>query len=193
MSSQYPSESDELKSAQEELTAARKRVDSFRRKMKSEPIGEYLLADVDGNEVKFSSLFGEKDDLIVIHNMGKRCSYCTLWADGFNGFYKHLEDRASLVLVSFDMPSVMKEFLATRDWKFRTLSNNNSEFANEMGYLSDKGDPWPGISTFHKAEDGTISRITHAPLGPGDDFCSVWHIFDMLKDGANNWQPKFQY
>lgn len=193
MSAQYPQVSDELKKAQEELAAARKKVDALRREAMSEPIGEYLLADSEGGEIKFSSLFGDKDDLIVVHNMGQGCSYCTLWADGFNGIYQHLGDRASFVLVSFDKPAVMKDFLGTRDWKFKTVSNNGSEFANEMGYQSDKGSPWPGISTFHKEKDGTIRRITHAPLGPGDDFCSVWHILDMLKDGANKWEPKFKY
>ena len=38
-----------------------------------------------------------KRDLIVIHNMGASCPYCTLWADGFNGIYDHLADRAAFV------------------------------------------------------------------------------------------------
>ena len=34
-----------------------------------------------------------KDDLVVIHNMGASCAYCTLWGDGFNGVYEHLANK----------------------------------------------------------------------------------------------------
>jgi hypothetical protein len=32
-----------------------------------------------------------------------------------------------------------------------------------------------------------------ATFGPGDDFCSVWHLLEQFKDGANKWQPQFDY
>lgn len=190
---QYPVEPPELAAAQEELVRARRKVDQIRRNMQPEQISDYMLKDVDGAELQLSSLFGDKDDLIVVHNMGKGCSYCTLWADGFNGLSEHLADRAGFVLVSFDEPSVAKAFSAGRGWKFRVLSNHGSSFAQDMGYVSPSGDPWPGISTFHRDSSGRIQRISHAPLGPGDDFCSLWHILDMLKDGPAGWEPKFQY
>ena len=38
-------------------------------------------------------LFADKDRLLVIHNMGQGCRYCTLWADGFNGLLPHLGVR----------------------------------------------------------------------------------------------------
>jgi predicted dithiol-disulfide oxidoreductase (DUF899 family) len=60
--------------------------------------------------VQLSDLFGEHEDLIVIHNMGVSCPYCTLWADGFNGLIRHLEDRAAFVMVSPDPPDIQKEF-----------------------------------------------------------------------------------
>ncbi len=44
-------------------------------------------------------MFGDKKQLLLIHNMGQGCRYCTLWADGFNGFLKHLESVMSVVLV----------------------------------------------------------------------------------------------
>ncbi|TVS08776.1 MAG: DUF899 domain-containing protein, partial [Phycisphaerales bacterium] len=48
----------------------------------AEPVGEYAFTTSDG-EVSLADLFAGKRDLLIIHNMGKRCSYCTMWADGF--------------------------------------------------------------------------------------------------------------
>ena len=42
-------------------------------------------------ETTLLDLFGDRDTLLAIHNMGQGCRYCTLWADGFNGLLPHLE------------------------------------------------------------------------------------------------------
>lgn len=183
----------ELLEAEEELINIRKRVTELRRRVQAQPIPDYTLKDREGTPVTLSSMFGDKRDLIVIHNMGKRCAYCTLWADGFNGVWQHLENRAGFVVVSFDEPSVMNEFAASRNWKFRMLSNFGTSFARDMGFESPDRDPFPGVSTFYRKDDGSIVRVAHTGFGPGDDFCAVWHLLDMLKDGANNWGPRFKY
>jgi hypothetical protein len=30
-------------------------------------------------------------------------------------------------------------------------------------------------------------------FSPGDDFCNVWHLFDLIAEGASGWLPKFGY
>ena len=50
--------------------------------------------------VRLSELFGDKENLILIHNMGRSCSSCTMWADGVNGVYDHLASRAAFALPS---------------------------------------------------------------------------------------------
>ncbi len=40
-------------------------------------------------------------------------------------------------------------------------------------------------------DKGKILRVSDAPWSPGDDFCTVWHFFDLLPDGAAGWFPKF--
>src|SRR2546430_15479947 len=37
------------------------------------------------DKARLSTLFGDKDTLFIIHNMGTSCVNCTMWADGFNG------------------------------------------------------------------------------------------------------------
>jgi len=183
----------EIQSAEKELERCRKKVTELRRKMQPEQTGNYAFKTPQGKTVPLSELFGDKDDLIIIHNMGKKCPYCTLWADGFNGLYRHLENRAGFALVSPDPPETVGEFAGGRGWKFKVLSNDGGPFTKDMGFEGDKGDPWPGISTFRRDRDGRIRRVSHAPFGPGDDFCSIWHIFEMLEKGIDGWQPKYQY
>jgi hypothetical protein len=36
-------------------------------------------------------------------------------------------------------------------------------------------------------------RVSDTHLGPGDDFCSLWHFWNMLPEGADGWRPKFKY
>jgi len=50
----------------------------------------------------------------------------------------------------------------------------------------------PGVSVFEKDAD-SIVRVASTMFGPGDDFCAVWHLFDLLPNGANEWQPKPDY
>jgi len=62
-------------------------------KMKNEikqVVDDYILKDWENKDVRLSSLFGSNKDLILIHNMGRQCSYCTMWADGFNGVLDHM-------------------------------------------------------------------------------------------------------
>jgi predicted dithiol-disulfide oxidoreductase (DUF899 family) len=58
-----------------------------------------------------------------------------------------------------------------------------------MGYGDDEGKTYPGVSAFHKRGDGTIIRTGHMPFGPGDDFCAVWPMLDLIKDGKSDWEP----
>ena len=162
-----------------ELTKNRLKMIKLNSKLAKMYVEDYKFKDRDGNEVKLSQLFGNMNDLIVIHNMGKSCSYCTMWADGFNGVYTHIEKRASFALISPDAFDVQKAFADARGWKFQMYSGKDTSFINDMGFYKEKEGYWPGASVFHK-EDGKIKRISKTFFGPGDYFCSVWHFFDML-------------
>lgn len=154
-----------------------------------EAVSDWELRDVDGKPVRLSELFGTHDDLLLVHNMGRGCSYCTLWADGFRGIANHLQRRCAFVLCSHDQPEVVKAFSAERGWNFRCVSGAGSDFAKAMGYTDEQGNPHPGVSSFHREPDGSIVRVAHMPFGPGDDFCAVWPLFDLLKDGKGDFRP----
>lgn len=182
----------EIERLEKELMDLKARLSEARRSAEPEPVGDYTLKRRDGTDVTLSSLFGEKDDLIVIHNMGRACSYCTLWADGFNGIAEHMADRAGFVVCTPDPPELQAEFSAGRGWRFDMVSSSDLPFYADMGFMPG-GKPWPGVSAFHKNEDGTIVRTGKAIFGPGDDFCAVWHLLDLLPGGPNGWEPKYTY
>jgi predicted dithiol-disulfide oxidoreductase (DUF899 family) len=150
-------------------------------------IQDYVLKDRDGRDIMLSEMFEDKKELIVVHNMGKSCSYCTLWADGFSGVSYFIERKAAFVLISPDPPDVQKAFASERGWKFKMYSGNDSPFIKDMGYVTESGSYWPGASVFHKDNEGKITRISKTYFGPGDDYCSVWHFLDMLpQNGEEN-------
>lgn len=62
-----------------------------------------------------------------------------------------------------------------------------------MGFETEKGSPGPGVSVFHRTKDGTILRVSKDEFGPGDEYCIVWHFFNLLPGGSKGWEPKFRY
>ena len=182
---------DEIQTLEREVEAAKQRLNEVRRKRAPEPVEDFTLLQPDGAPVRLSELFGDKEDLVVIHNMGTGCSYCTMWADGFTGLTPHISDRAAFVLVSPDAPDVLKRFADKRNWNFRIASHHGTSFGQDLGFFIDGGH-YPGVSTFRKS-DGQIFRISKAYFDVGDDFCPVWPLLELLDGGSKNWQPKYFY
>lgn len=176
----------QIKDLKEQLAAAR-------RAQPRTPVNAYTLANPDGSSVDFTELFGDKPDLILIHNMGRKCPYCTLWADGFNGSVPHLTNRAAFVLASPDDYDTMRRFAEGRGWKFRVVSTYGTTFSKDLGYEFKPGEYMPGVSAFRKGADGSVVRTGTASFGPGDDFCAVWPLFSLLANGHNGWEPKYSY
>lgn len=148
-----------------------------------------------GGPVRLSELFGDKTNLILIHNMGRSCSSCTMWADGFNGVYDHLASRAAFVVSSPDPVEVQKAFAAGRGWRFPMVSHAGTSFALDMGYRRpgvERGGYEPGVSAFRK-EGGQVLRLSDAELGPMDDFCVYYHLMEMIPGGDAAFTPKFSY
>jgi predicted dithiol-disulfide oxidoreductase (DUF899 family) len=169
------------------ITELRREIRAIRAAAAPEEVQDYVFATTQGR-VCLSELFGTSRDLILIHNMGVTCPNCTLWADGYNGIYHHLIERAAFVISSPDPPEVQRAFAAARGWRFPMVSHQGTSFAADMGFRSERG--WrPGISVFRK--DGTrILRVTDTQCDIGDDFCALWHLFDLLPEGADGFRPR---
>lgn len=162
-----------------------------RREQAPEPIADHELRGEDGAPVRLSELFGDRDDLLLIHNMGTGCDYCTMWADGLNGMLPYLEDRSSVVLVSPDEPATQRAFADERGWRFRLASAAGTSFIDDLGFEVDGG-AQPGVSALHRQPDGAIVRTGRDVFGPGDDYCPPWRLFDLLHGGPGDWGPARQ-
>ena len=174
-----------------EIGTLRDKMRALQAEIEPEEVADYTFVGADG-PVRLSQLFGDKDTLIVIHNMGRTCPACTMWADDYNGVALHLESRAAFVVTSPDDPATQAEFATSRGWRFRMVSHQGTDFAGKMGYRSEQGGWLPGISVFRK-DGNRILRVSDQQLGPGDDFCSVYHFLDMLPEGSADFRPKFRY
>lgn len=186
---------EKIDALEKEVFEKQKALHDLRLERQAEPVQDYELQGPEG-PVRLSEAFGEQDDLIVIHNMGRSCAYCTLWADGFNGVYDHIRSRTAIAIVSPDTPDVQAEFSGSRGWKFPMLSSQGSAFTENLGYTWEHDGEQlaaPGFSTFKRGTDGTITRVSHAWFGPGDPYSGIWHLFEALDGGLGEWGPEFSY
>lgn len=184
----------EIKNRREEMMALRGNIRELQASIEPEQVSDYIFSTSDG-DISLSALFGEKDTLFVIHNMGKGCVHCTQWADGFNGVLAHLEDRAAFVVASPDSPAVQKTFAQSRGWKFKMVSHSGTSFNADMGYMGEyQGKPslYPGVSVF-KRDGDELKRVSDTSFGPGDDFNPVLSLFELMPEGTGEWEPKYAY
>ena len=171
-----------------QIEALKQELGKARRASRPQKVRDYSFKTAKG-QVKLSQLFGKSDDLLVVHNMGRSCNYCTMWADVLAGQITHIERRAPIVVVSPDTPTVQQKHAKARGWKFKMISDRGGKFTPDMGFKSKESGYWPGVSAFHKNEDGSIVRTGSTYFCPGDDYCPPWRYFDLLKDGAKGWEP----
>ena len=136
-------------------------------------------------------LFGEHDRMLLIHNMGQGCRYCTLWADGFNGFLPHLENAMSVVLVSKDSPELQRRFAKSRGWHFRMASHGGGEYMKDQASFGEYENN-PGAATYER-RDGKVYQLNKCMFGPGDLYCPLWNLLGLAGIGSDEWTPQFRY
>lgn len=142
-------------------------------------------------ESSLLELFGERDTLLLIHNMGQACRYCTLWADGFNGFLPHLESVMSVVLVSKDSPELQRQFANNRGWRFRLASHGGGDYIIEQSAQEGSAN-MPGAVVYTR--DGSVIRRKNAVVfGPGDMFCPAWNLLALAGRDEAKWTPQYAY
>src|SRR5580658_1623245 len=126
----------ELQAKRKEITAIQAEMRALQAGIEPEVVEDYAL-DGWGGPVRLSGLFGDKRDLILIHNMGVGCTSCTMWADGFNGVYNHLASRAAFAVASPDPIETQRKVAAERGWRFPMLRYRGERFARAIGAWAD--------------------------------------------------------
>jgi len=180
----------ELRDAEMQLFELTQKVAQLRRESTAEPVKNYIFQG-DSGEVSLLSLFGDKDVLFVIHNMGQACRYCTLWADGLNGFVPHIESQYALALVSKDDPQTQRTMANSRHWRFQMASHGGGDYIKEQS-VSPGANNTPGMVCYLRKGD-EIFRKNSAQFGPGDEFCSQWNLLSLAGVSESEWTPQYHY
>ena len=180
----------EAEALEREIMEKAQRLAALRRQETPFAVPDYAFQTRDG-ETNLSALFTGRDRLLVIHNMGQGCRYCTLWADGLNGVLAHLEDAMAVVLVSKDPPEAQRQMALDRGWRFRLASHGGGAYMAEQCALGDHAN-MPGAAVYAR-DGGQILRRARTTFGPGDLYCPVWHLLGLAGLGIEAWTPQFHY
>ena len=154
------------------------------------PVRNYAFATRTG-ETTLLDLFGDKDKLLAIHNMGQGCRYCTLWADGFNGLLSHLESAMSVALLSKDAPETQRRFANSRGWRFQLASHGGGDYMREQSVVAGQNN-YPGAVVYERDGD-VILRKNACVFGPGDLYCAMWSLLGLAGLGEEQWTPQYAY
>lgn len=180
----------EIDDLQKQIYALTMRLNGMLAEREPDPVKDYTFQTAEG-ETTLRELFGDRDRLLVIHNMGETCQYCTLWADGFNGLLPHLEDAMSVVLVSKDSPQTQRRFALARGWGFRLASHGGGDYIKEQTVRKGE-DNYPGAVVYERRGD-EIVRKNSCIFGPGDQYCSMWNLLGLAGMNEKDWIPKYHY
>ena len=179
----------EIQQLEQEIMQKIATLNTLRAQSEPTEVTNYTFDTQSGN-VELSELFGPHDKLLVIHNMGQGCRYCTLWADGFNGILTHLESAMAVVLASKDAPELQRRFANSRGWRYRLVSHGGGAYLKEQGVMG--GGNHPGAVVYER-KDGKMYRKNACVFGPGDIYCAMWSLLGVAGIGANDWTPQFDY
>ena len=198
-----------LLAKEKELTQLRDKLSAERRTMPWIKVDkDYQFEGPDGQE-SLSQLFAGKSQLIVQHFMygpdwGERgCKSCSFWADGYNGFYTHINQRdAEFVAVSLAPLEKIEGFRKLMGWDFKWFSSHGSDFnydfnvsftqegidagTAEYNYRpNNHSGELPGVSVFYKDDNGDIYH-TYSTYSRGLDMLNAaYHYIDLLPKGRD--------
>lgn len=163
---------------------------ALRRKEDDTEVKNYIFQTQAG-EISLAELFTDKERLLIIHNMGQGCRYCTLWADGINGVLDHLEDAMAVALVSKDPPELQRRLALDRGWKFKMASHNGGDYMAEQCSMGEQSN-YPGASIYEHKGDKIVRR-GRTMFGPGDLYSPVWHFLSLGGQSTSDWTPQYHY
>jgi predicted dithiol-disulfide oxidoreductase (DUF899 family) len=180
----------EIEQLENEIQQKIARLNELRKSAPPVPVKNYEFKTLDGR-VTLLDLFARREKLFAIHNMGQACRYCTLWADGINAFLPHLESAFAVALLSKDPPDVQRTFANSRGWRFRMASHGGGEYIREQSVMPGE-DNMPGMVCYMR-QGNQVFKMNSAVFGPGDLYCSIWHILSLAGAGEEEWVPQYAY
>lgn len=180
----------EIAKLEKEIFDLTKKLESMRKEATPKAVPNYKFKTLTG-ETSLLEMFGNKETLFVIHNMGQGCRYCTLWGDGLNPFVSHLESTFAVAMVSKDSPELQRTFANSRGWRFSMASHGGGAYITEQSVMEGQNN-FPGIVCYVR-KGNEVFRKNSSVFGPSDQFCSIWSVVSLAGFDEESWIPQYNY
>jgi predicted dithiol-disulfide oxidoreductase (DUF899 family) len=194
---------------EKEFTRLRDELSRERRELPWTRVDKPYVFDGQHGKETLADLFAGHHQLIVQHFMfdpswDAACKSCSFWADGYNGFFTHLEQRdLTFVAISLAPLDKITAFKERMGWTFKWVSSLGSDFNQDYqvtetpeekakgqayynyGLRDAFGGERPGISVFYRDDDGAIFH-TYSCYARGLDMLNgAYHYLDLTPKGRD--------
>ena len=212
----FPNESAEYRSARNSLLVEeielRRQIERVAAQRRALPQGGEIPKDYEfvseSGPISFSSLFGDKDTLLVYSMMyGPQrktpCPMCTSFLNTWNGTAINLRERVAIAVTARSPIERLTEFKKQRGFaNLPFLSDLSGEYTRT--YVNPEDADVPGFSVFTR-HNGTIRHFYSAEMSgemadPGQDprgapdADPLWLMLDYTPEGrGTDWYPKLDY
>jgi predicted dithiol-disulfide oxidoreductase (DUF899 family) len=214
--SHYPNESPTYRAARNELLVKEielrrqlERVASQRRKL---PLGGEIPQDFElaseAGPIRFSSLFGDKQTLLVYSMMygAQRktpCPVCTSFLSAWNGAAVNLRERVAIAVTARSPIDRLIDYQKQRGFtNLPFLSDSSGDYTRT--YVNSEDADAPGFSVFSKRAGSILhfysGEMSGAMADPGQDPRGapdpdpLWLMLDLTPEGrGTDWYPKLDY
>lgn len=191
------------------LTRAHDRLNEARRALPWERVLKPYRFEGPEGPLTLADLFGPNSQLILYHFMfapgwSEGCKSCSLLADHFDGIEQHLRHHdVTLAAVSLAPCAELLPFKQRMGWRFPWVSSAGSDFNYDFqvsatdedrtngtqpynyATLPDVWGEMPGISVFHKDDQGTVFHTWSAYARGLDILLGVHNFLDLTPKGRN--------
>jgi predicted dithiol-disulfide oxidoreductase (DUF899 family) len=199
----------ELLAKEKAFTRQRDELSQARRELPWERVSKDYVFTGAGGRISLAELFAGRSQLVVYHFMfdpgwTEGCKSCSFWADNFDGFHRHLNQRdVTLVAISRAPWPTIAPFRERMGWSFPWVSSAGSEFnfdyrvsftpeqlaTGEVDYnyapRKTSMTELPGISVFFKDDAGAIFH-TYSCYARGLDMLNAaYHYLDLVPKGRD--------
>jgi predicted dithiol-disulfide oxidoreductase (DUF899 family) len=212
----FPNESAAYRKARNELLAEeielRRNVERVAAQRRALPPGGELPQNFEfsseSGPVSLSSLFGDKDTLMVYSMMygPKRklpCPSCTSFLSGWNGVAVNLRERCAMVVTARSPIERLTDYKRQRGFKDLVfLSDSSGDYTRT--YVNEKDEDVPGFSVFSRRHGAVrhfySGEFSGAMADPGQDprgapdLDQLWLMLDLTPEGRGvDWYPALDY
>ena len=200
---------------EKELTRLRDQLSRERRELPWVRVEKQYFFEGPNGKESLEDLFAGRHQLIVQHFMfdpswDAACKSCSFWADGYNGFFAHLEQRdLAFVAVSTAPLQQIMAFKKRMGWTFKWFSSFGSDFnhdyqvtetreerAKGQAYYNYRigeqfGPERPGVSVFYRDDDGAVYHTYSCYARGLDPLNGAYQYLDLAPKGRDEEELSF--